>query len=371
MAIASNDDRSDVDDIGISSPTHDHGADDDRLRLDDIGAPLALLDDRTCVLAASPSAAALLARFQLATELPAVLPPDLARELASWPFGTPILWRPRADHDAVLGCTHYALGERRRLLLMREITEQQRALSKRMHQQRLEATGRLAAQMAHDLRTPLSSVVYNLDLLQTRACELSVSSRELLREAQLGADQMRRTIAGLLDFVRLGPPVTATQSLRETFDRVSSLLRSVFRAGAHELHIELHNKQVRLRGNPLTIEQIFVNLLVNAIESSDQPVHVRITSEPVAAAAPDPRAPRAMDDMVRIRVIDDGPGIPAELAATVFEPFVTSKPHGTGLGLTIARDAARSLGGSLMLDAPATGCAMAVVLPVARAEDAE
>jgi hypothetical protein len=75
-----------------------------------------------------------------------------------------------------------------------------------------------------------------------------------LREAQLGADQMRRTIAGLLDFVRLGPPVTATQSLRDTFDRVSSLLRSVFRAGAHELHIELHielhNKQVRLRGNP-------------------------------------------------------------------------------------------------------------------------
>lgn len=61
---------------------------------------------------------------------------------------------------------------------------------------------------------------------------------------------MRRTIAGLLDFVRLGPPVTATQSLRDTFDRVSSLLRSVFRAGAHELHIELHNKQVRLRGNP-------------------------------------------------------------------------------------------------------------------------
>src|SRR5262249_9378410 len=138
-----------------------------------------------------------------------------------------------------------------------------------------------------------------------------------------------------------------TQSLRETFDRVSSLLRPVFRAGGHELRIELHNKQVRLRGNPLTIEQIFVNLLVNAIESTDRPVHVRVASEQVAVAAPDPRACRAIDDLVRIRVLDDGPGIPAELVATVFEPFVTSKPYGTGLGLTIARDAAQSLGGSL------------------------
>ena len=119
---------------------------DNRLRLDDIGAPLAVLDDSACVLDATPSAAALIARFQLATALPAQLPADLARELASTPFGCPIIWRPRAERDAVLGCTRYALGDDRRLLLMREITEQQRALSQRMHRQRLEETGWLAAQ---------------------------------------------------------------------------------------------------------------------------------------------------------------------------------------------------------------------------------
>jgi len=342
---------------------------DTGLRLDDIGAPLAVLDDSAWVLEATPSAAALIARFQLATSLPAQLPPELARELASTPFGVPIIWRPRTELDVVLGCTRYPLGGDRRLLLMREITEQQRALSQRMHQQRLEETGRLAAQMAHDLRSPLSSIVYNVDLLQTRAGELSASSRELLRETQIAADQIRSTIAGLLDFVRLGPPVNATQSLRETFDRVSSLLRPVFRAGSHELRIELHDDHVRLRGNPLTVEQIFVNLLVNATESSDRPVHVRITSELVAAVAPGPRPGRAVDDMVRIRVVDDGPGIPAELAVTVFDAFVTSKPHGTGLGLTIAREAAQSLGGHVALDAAASGCAMAVVLPVARPEE--
>jgi signal transduction histidine kinase len=344
---------------------------DNRLRLDDIGAPLAVLDDSACVLDATPSAAALITRFQLATALPAQLPADLARELASAPFGVPIIWRPRAELDAVLGCTRYALGDDRRLLLMREITEQQRALSRRMHRQRLEETGRLAAQMAHDLRSPLSSIVYNVDLLQTRCGDLSTASaRELLRETQIAADQMRRSIAGLLDFVRLGPPVCVTQSLRETVDRVSSLLRPVFRAGKHVLCTELHDEQLRLRGNPLTIEQIFVNLVINATESCDRPVHIRIVSDAVPAAAGQ-RPSRAYDHMVRIRVIDDGPGIPAELAATAFEPFVTSKPQGTGLGLTIAREAAHSLGGSLALDDTRAGCAMAVVLPVARTEDLE
>lgn len=345
---------------------------DNRLRLDDIGAPLAVLDDSACVLDATPSAAALIARFQLATALPAQLPADLARELASAPFGVPIIWRPRTELDAVLGCTRYALGDDRRLLLMREITEQQRALSRRMHRQRLEETGRLAAQMAHDLRSPLSSIVYNVDLLQTRGGDLSAASaRELLRETQIAADQMRRSIAGLLDFVRLGPPVCATQSLRETVDRVSSLLRPVFRAGKHELSTELHDEHVRLRGNPLTIEQIFVNLVINATEASERPVRIRIVSEPVPPSAPGARPWRALDDVVRIRVIDDGPGIPAELVATVFEPFVTSKPQGTGLGLTIAREAAQSLGGTLSLETTAAGCAMAVVLPVARAEELE
>jgi len=344
---------------------------DNRLRLEDIGAPIAVLDSAARVLEVTPAAAALITRFQLATDLPGPLPPDLARELVTAPFGASIVWRPRAELDAVLGCTRYPLGNDRGLLLMREITEKQRALSHRLHQQRLQETGRFAALMAHDLRSPLSSIVYNVDLLHTRAGDLpSASARELLRETLIAADQMRRTIAGLLDFVRMGPPVTGAQSLREIFGRVSSLLRPVFRAGSHELRTDLHDDQVQVRGNPLTIEQIFVNLLVNATESINRPVCIHITSEHVQAPPPGQRPWRAMDDMVRIRISDDGPGIPAELAASVLEPFVTTKPHGIGLGLTIAREAAQSLGGHLSLEPSTQGCTVAVVLPVARAEEA-
>lgn len=249
---------------------------------------------------------------------------------------------------------------------MREAPDPQRAVSERLHRHRLEETGRLAAVMAHDLRSPLSSIVYNVDLLRTRAGELSsASARELLHETQIAADQMRRTIAGLLDFVRLGPPVTTVQSLREIVDRVSSLLRPVFRAGGHELAIELHDERVRVRGNPLTIEQIFVNLLVNATDAGTRPIRVAITSQPAAATGV-----RSREDMVVIRVRDDGPGIAAEIAGRVFEPFVTSKPDGTGLGLTIARDAAHSLGGQLVHEPSAAGCVMAVSLPVVPLDEA-
>jgi len=346
-------------------------AHDAHLRLSEIGAPLAVLDADARVLDATPTACALMTRFQLSTDLPAPLPTDLVRELASAPLGAPIMWRPRAELDAVLSCTRYELGAERALLIMREITEQQRALTQRLHQQRLEATGRLAAMMAHDLRSPLSSIVYNVDLLLARTGDLAhPATHELLHESQVAADQMRRTIAGLLDFVRLGPPVTSTQSLREIFDRVQSLLRPVFRAGKHELHTELHDEHVLLRGNPITIEQIFVNLLVNATEATDGPVHVLIRSSHVPAAAPGQRPWRAIDDMVMVRVSDDGPGIPPELLATVFDPFVTSKPSGTGLGLTVAREAAQSLGGHLALEPGGTGCTFSVILPTARGEEA-
>lgn len=310
-----------------------------------------------------------MSRFQLAGELPAPLPVELARELASTPLGVPVVWRPRAEIDAVLGCTRYLLGDDHGLLIMREITERQRALSHQLHQQRLRDTGRFAALMAHDLRTPLSSIVYNVDLLQTRAGELpSPTARELLRETWIAADQMRRTIAGLLDFVRLGPPVSGATTMREVFERVSSLLRPVFRSGGHALHLALHDPSTRLRGNPLIIEQIFVNLLVNATEAVDRPVFIYLASEHVPAAPRGQQRWRAVDDMVRVRIADNGPGIPPELIDAVFEPFITSKPHGTGLGLTTARDAARSLGGDLVLVPATAGCTIEVVLPVARTD---
>lgn len=318
---------------------------DTYVRLHDVGVAMAVLANDGSLVSITPAARELLQRFELPTERRRTLPKQLAIDLACTPLGEPIIWRhPNSDQAAVLGCTRYALGSEHQLVLMREITEQQRALSRRLHRQRLEATGRLISHIAHDLRAPLSSIIYSVDVLA------KAMPSEETRTIQLAASALRDTIAGLLDYVRLGPPVATTQSLGHTFERISGLLRPAFRRGHHELAIELHDNAVCVRGNTITLEQIFVNLIVNATESRAEQVHVRVTSEPAGRS-------------VVVRVADDGPGIPADRRAAVFEEFVTSKPNGSGLGLTVAREAAVALGGTLSLEDTTVGCCFAVELP--------
>lgn len=314
--------------------------------------------DRVCEVT-SP-AQTLLAKFELPISRGDSLPIALSVELAATLLGSAIMWRPLGE-GSVLGCTRYRLGDAHFLVLMREITNQQRVISQRLHQQRLQETGKLVAHIAHDLRAPLASIVYNADLLHMR--DLG-SSNELISEIQLAAENLRRTIAGLLDFVRLGPPVRAAMSLREICDRVSSLLRPMFRAGHHELEVALHDEDLRISGNPIGIEQIFVNLLVNAMEATARQAKIRISTEPAPVRPPKPWRAR---EVVLVRVQDDGPGIPPERRDTVFDAYVTSKPSGTGLGLTITREAVISLGGNMWLEDTSHGASFAMVLPVASA----
>jgi len=323
-----------------------------------------VIDGADRIVDATQAARSLLVKFEIACEPGDMLPIPLIAELREALLGEAIMWRPRGETGPILGSTRYQLGAQHHLLLVREITNQQRAIAKRMHQQRLEETGKLVAHIAHELRTPLGSIVYNADVLGSR--DLGGGNKELVADINVAAETLRRTIAGLLDYVRLGPPVRETMSLRDLANRVQSLLRPMFRAGNHELTISFHDEDVRVNGNTMSLEQIFVNLLVNAIEASPKPAKIQITSSPVPAEYP--RKWRARE-VVLISVQDDGPGIPAERRESVFEAFVTSKPHGTGIGLTLAREAAVSIGGYLSLEDSPTGCRFAVILPVAPAEE--
>jgi two-component system sensor histidine kinase AtoS len=288
--------------------------------------------------------------------LPIALPAELWRLLTAHDVAIAVQWRSSGAGHLLLGCTRYPLGDAAWLLVMSEIGQKQSALAHRLHQQRLEALGRLVATTAHDLRSPLSSIVFNSEVLADRIDELPAERvREAVDDIKTAAARLRGTIDCLLDYVRLGPPLPSEVSITDILARMQGLLRPRLYAGGHRLvHVRRPDAD-RVVGNPLAVEQIFVNLVLNSIEAARAPIAIKVSSS-------------RQGDLLRTVVEDDGPGIPPEYRLQVFDPFFTTKPDGTGIGLSAAREAARAAGGDVQLLRWTGGAAFAVILPAAGAE---
>lgn len=327
-----------------------------------VEAPLVLCSCDGRVQAATPSAFELLARLSIAIDMPARLPAELWAVLDRTASAHAVQWRPPGSSHLVLGCTRYRAGDGW-LLTMKEVSDVHAAQSRRFHRQRLESTGRLVASIAHELRNPVASIVYSADLLATYGADIPPETlAETMQEMIAASSRVQATVAGLLDYARLGPTISMPVALDDVLTRAQGFLRSVYREGSHQMRVALAPEASWVRGNTLSIEQIFVNLLLNAAEATSRakPVTVRISSSLV------PAANRGGNAMVRVTVHDDGIGIPPELRATVFEPFFTTREEGTGLGLNNAREAAESLGGRLTLEDAGPGACFVVHLPVGR-----
>lgn len=321
-----------------------------------IEAPLALCSRAGHAIAGTPMGRDMLIRLGAIDDVPGPLPSDLWRSLERVPVGHAIEWRSRECLD-VLGCTRYRTGNDY-LLLMNEISDKHVETSKRLHRQRLEATGRLVASIAHDLRNSLANIMYSADYLAVASGSLSPEQvRDTAEDVVAATRRLQGTVDGLLDYARLGPTVSVPVSLRETLNRASGFLRAVYHKAEHELTIDVADDADCVRGNSLTIEQVLVNLLLNAAEASSNATHVHVQAE----RAPLPDIPDT--EFVRVRVVDDGPGIPAPLRESIFLPFFTTREQGTGLGLTNAKEAAESLGGALMLEPTNSGASFAFYLP--------
>ncbi|HEV8549119.1 MAG TPA: HAMP domain-containing sensor histidine kinase [Polyangiaceae bacterium] len=326
--------------------------------LSDISAPMAACTARGEVLGLTPPARAILQGVGISAQtLPFSLPEKLWTDLSMAPEGEAIEWHAAGPATgASLGCTRYAFGPERFIVLMREVSAKRRELSRRLHRQRLESTGRLAASIAHDVRTALASILYNADFLANAGPELAPRDLvETANEIHAASRRLETICAGLLGFAKLGPPVADEVALKDVVGRACSLVRPMYRERGHELKSQLAQEPLRVRGNAILLDQILVNLLVNAAEASQAPVHV------VLECGLGPRAPDGAA-RVRISVTDDGPGVPPGLRESIFHPFFTTHSDGSGLGLTTAREAAQEMGGELALEPTERGARFVVLL---------
>lgn len=328
------------------------------IALEGVGSAMVVCDFRQRLLGASPAARSLFERAGIAIDgAPPSLPDALFAALRA-AIGDQALWRP-SPGGRLIGVSRYALGGSLTLLLMREVPARARLhaggdalehdgqLARRLHEQRLEVTGRLVVALAHDLRNPLASILLDVEALRGQA--LGGETRGAVEDIHAAVERVRKTIDALVEFGRLGPPSVSEVLLEEILSRVVGGLRPALREGRHGVHLELDGLAVL--ANPLLLEQLLANLLTNAIESRGDGVTVTVRAES------DGRD-------VRLAVADDGPGILPEMRERMFEPFETSRLGRMGLGLTIAREAAESMGGSIVAEeAPGGGARLLLTLP--------
>ena len=351
-----------------------------QLSLSDLRGPLIVCGTGGWVESATAQARALLQAAD--RQLPTRIPPALWSEIQVTTAGQTVeWWSEDAAHCVALRA--FPAGQKHFLLSLEDTQQQQSTLSSRVYRSTHELFGRLLAGAAHDLRSPLSGITFNVEVLRERWQELPVAQvRQLLEGAAARCRVQERSIAGLLGSTRQTERIAF--QLGEIFDRLAQMLRPLVRERGSSLRIDV-DRSVAVQSSRLAMDHIFANLLTNALEStSGTPVNVRVRSRidaektrPVRTRRPTLKlrrlqnvAPVVSDErFVSIIVEDDGPGISAEARKRLFQPFFSTKVSGTGLGLCLAREAARQLGGDIyLMSQPGVGAAFEVRLPIVAAE---
>lgn len=235
---------------------------------------------------------------------------------------------------------------------------------------KMEAIGRLAGGIAHDFNNLLMGILGNLELIADElGPEHGVAPQ--LADAQLAAESAASLTRQLLGFSRRP---TSAQPLTDPNRVVAGLRQLVSRLIGEDVtvawHLDPEPGQVRM--DPVQLEQVVVNLLVNSRDAMPHGGRIRVDTRRVRFE-PGPERPAAADqeDYVCISVTDSGVGMDDATRQRVFEPFFSTKPHGrgTGLGLATTYGAVRQVGGFIeVTSAPGCGATFAVYLPVGAGE---
>jgi signal transduction histidine kinase len=248
------------------------------------------------------------------------------------------------------------------LRLMEVVTELQSAQQEVLRSERLAAVGQLAAGVAHELRNPLTSVKLLVQTAQEAAKgkgggPATVFDPQTFEVLTSEIDRMERTIQSLLDFARPTQPRRTRHDLREPLRRVLNLISA--RASQQRVAIDCRGGEAPLWvvGDTEQLVQVFLNLTLNGIEA--MPEGGRLGLELTRGLAEGSR-------WVGLRVNDQGPGLSAEVLGRLFEPFVTTKERGTGLGLAVSRRIVLEHSGELLVrNLPAGGAEFELRLPEA------
>jgi len=243
------------------------------------------------------------------------------------------------------------------VVVLRDLTEQQRLRTQIMRADRLAALGELVAGLAHEVRNPLTSIRGFMQFLES-----SDDVAEWQRYAPLivrQVDSLNRLVTELLEFGRPRPPAFSSVQLNDLIREVSLLAGRKSNARI-ALHLSPDLPLVEADGE--AFKQVMLNLIINAIQATSEAGGITIAT----AAVTQDRGEAI------VTVADEGEGIASENLDKVFDPFFSTKPNGTGLGLAMAHRIVDAHHGTITIaSTPQSGTTVTLRIPVLHSQSVE
>lgn len=299
------------------------------------------------------------------------------------------------------GDLHLRLPDQRSHELQQLAASVNRMTERLIHEQaqlvraeKLASVGRLAAGIAHEIGNPLGALNGYAHLLRSSTAD--TSAREAVSGVERETARIDRIVRGLLDYARPRRPIPTPIDINDTLRRVVDLLSAQGQLKRVSLVMELANEGPFVHGEQHEMEQVFVNLLLNAADAVNHSGTIAIRTACMPSEMLEQGAPRRSSDsrftlvphpptprvqhwlgserrspwVVKVVVADSGPGVAPEHAERIFDPFFTTKEpgKGTGLGLAIVARVVENLDGIVWVDrAREGGAAFHLLFPIAEA----
>lgn len=213
------------------------------------------------------------------------------------------------------------------ILSIQDLTEFKKTEELIRRMDKLSSLGQLSAGLAHEIRNPLASINFNVQLIE-KHLEGDPGSLSIMRDTFEGIERIKVLVKRVLDFSRTGIPSFSSGDIHASINDALELLAPQIRKKNIAVRRAYAENAGPLVFDPPQIQQVFVNLLLNATEATPEGGEIEIRS-----AVEKPRS-RGEGAFV-ITVTDNGQGIAPEHVPKIFDPFFTTKPEGTGLGLSI------------------------------------